>query len=180
MKKKIAITGHTSGIGLALYTDLAQHYEVVGLSRTNGYDLSTEEGFHKILLQIAEVDVFINNAYSYWKQTDLLYALFDSWKSEPKVIINISSNSGDGTKNYKHPYAVHKAALDKACEQLNAIPDAQCRVVNIKPAWVKTPRTEQIKTSEPMLAPNDISKVVCWILQMPQHMHVPSISLVAK
>ena len=37
---KIAITGHTKGIGKALYDNLSQQHEVEGYSRSNGFDIS--------------------------------------------------------------------------------------------------------------------------------------------
>ena len=43
-KNKIAITGHTKGIGKAI-ADLysKKNYEVIGLSRSNGYDMSSDQ-----------------------------------------------------------------------------------------------------------------------------------------
>ena len=51
-KNKIAIIGHTKGIGKAiakLYK--SKNYEVIGLSRSNGYDLITDQ--EKILDEIS-------------------------------------------------------------------------------------------------------------------------------
>ena len=50
-KNKIAIIGHTKGIGRAI-ADLykSKNYEVIGLSRSNGYDLITDQ--EKIMEQI--------------------------------------------------------------------------------------------------------------------------------
>ena len=57
---KIAITGHTKGIGKAIaglyYTD-----EVVGFSRSNGYDISVEESISRIVAESIECDIFVNN-----------------------------------------------------------------------------------------------------------------------
>jgi len=57
---KIAITGHTKGIGLALanyYTDLG--IEVVGFSRTNGYDISKGVDQERIINESQDCDLFI-------------------------------------------------------------------------------------------------------------------------
>ena len=53
-KNKIAIVGHTKGIGKAiakLYE--SKKYEVIGLSRSNGYDLITEQ--EKIMDKIVDM-----------------------------------------------------------------------------------------------------------------------------
>jgi NAD(P)-dependent dehydrogenase (short-subunit alcohol dehydrogenase family) len=58
---KIAITGHTQGIGKALYSHWAmQGHDVVGISRQTGYDLLTDK--NKIIEEVRTADVFVNNA----------------------------------------------------------------------------------------------------------------------
>jgi len=52
MKGKVLLTGYTSGIGKALYDILVKEgYEVVGMSRRNGYDVSKWESWEKIINQ---------------------------------------------------------------------------------------------------------------------------------
>jgi len=87
---KIAITGHTNGIGKALAKQYEQRgHEIVGLSRRNGYNI---RNIPKILDHIIDCDMFINNAQSGYSQTELLYAVYERWyKKEEKLIINISS-----------------------------------------------------------------------------------------
>lgn len=71
--EKVGITGHTSGIGLALKLYLeSQGYTVYGFSRTNGYDISIANDRLRILDQIAECNLFINNAHYEFHQTELL------------------------------------------------------------------------------------------------------------
>jgi short-subunit dehydrogenase len=71
---KIAITGHTSGIGKGMYDHfLNQNHEVFGLSRSNGFDISKNT---KEIVEISEeCDLFINNAYSGDSQLKLLMLL---------------------------------------------------------------------------------------------------------
>ena len=54
---KIAITGHTKGIGLAIYDLLGQEHNVFGYSRTNGYNINNPE---KIFEEAKDFDIFIN------------------------------------------------------------------------------------------------------------------------
>ena len=88
---KIAITGHTSGVGKSLYDKLVGlGHTVFGYSRANGFDLSNKDQVAKLVKKIVyreninytkggfeyeddDVDVFINNAYYNWSQVDLLY-----------------------------------------------------------------------------------------------------------
>ena len=162
----VFITGHTSGLGKAIYdTCHSYDYHTVGLSRTNGFDLGKNlENF----IQRDYWDVFVNNAYCSWAQTDLLYKLFDKNKDRSCTIINIGSVSADGNYDVVNEYAVHKAALDKACMQLQLI-DSECKVVQIKLGRMNTPlvahkEARKLDTSyiaeyivkNVMLAPKDI------------------------
>lgn len=63
---------------------------------------------------LEECDVFINCKHDGFTQVELLYKAAEL----NKRIINIGSNSPDETKRSPHPYAVEKAALDKANHQL--------------------------------------------------------------
>mgnify|MGYP001626557762 CR=1 FL=1 len=46
---KIALTGHTSGIGKALYDILSQEHDVVCFSRSNGYDIKEDDTIERIV-----------------------------------------------------------------------------------------------------------------------------------
>ena len=74
---KIAITGHTKGIGKAIaglyYTD-----EVVGFSRSNGYDISDISSIDSIVNASLNCEVFVNNAYYGTAQVDIFEKLLAS------------------------------------------------------------------------------------------------------
>jgi NAD(P)-dependent dehydrogenase (short-subunit alcohol dehydrogenase family) len=137
IKMKYAITGHTRGIGHGLFKKLSP--DAIGFSKSTGYNILIEESRNKIIQYSKDCDVFINNAYSEDGQLKLLYELFDSWKNEKKIIINIGSETTCGIKKHAHPYAAYKAALDKSSEQLSHL-NLPCKVVNIKFGWVGTNR----------------------------------------
>lgn len=127
----VVITGHTSGLGRELY--LRSKNNAIGLSRSNGYDLTKNlDDF------CVDFDIFFNNAYSGWKQVDLLYKLFEKNKDRKCMIVNIGSVSADGNYDVVNKYAVHKSALDKACTQLQLI-DSECKVIQIKLGRMDTP-----------------------------------------
>ena len=78
---KIAITGHTAGIGQA-FAQILQHrgHNIVGLSKRNGDNI---RNIPKILEKIISCDLFINNAQSGYAQTELLYAVWEAWQDQP-------------------------------------------------------------------------------------------------
>lgn len=57
---KFAITGHTSGLGKFLYDKLGENHTIIGLSRSNGFDITKD--FTDIVEEIQRADCFINNA----------------------------------------------------------------------------------------------------------------------
>jgi hypothetical protein len=176
----MAITGHKGGLGKALFDHFkAKSFVVSGFSRTNGYDISAASCREQLVQNISECDLFINNAHSGWGQVELLYSVFEIWNNKPKHIINIGSNSGDGTKNYVHNYAIQKSALDKATEQLNNIPESRCRVTTIRPGWIQTDRVKAMNLSEPQLSLQEVVSVVEWIVGLPNSMHIPTMSILA-
>ncbi|HMN69827.1 MAG TPA: hypothetical protein PKC28_14885 [Bdellovibrionales bacterium] len=179
-RKRIAMTGHTSGVGQALYDYWrGRGHDVQGFSRSNGYDLSRAETITRVVQESLKCDWFINNAFNEWAQIDLLYALFEKWRDQERWILNIGSNSPDRTKGFPHKYQSVKAALDVACAQLNHIQGARCRVSCLRPGWIRTPRIADLKVNEPMLVTADICATVAWLAALPPHVHVPMLTLQA-
>lgn len=171
---KVAITGHTSGIGRALY-DLYQKqgHEVIGFSRSNGYDISQNNDFMSIVSQAITCDVFFNNAFAEFAQFEFLYTIHPYWVNDlSKTHVVIGSNSADGTKKKPHPYAVQKAAVDKAAEQLNQ--GARYRLINIRPGYVDTPRVKHV--TEPKIALPDLAETIAYIVQN-KSIFIPSITI---
>ena len=136
----IAVTGHTSGLGLAI----ANRYNgpVLGFSRSTGHDILDYNARMRIIDAVSECSIFVNNAYSGFSQVHMLYELYEAWQNLPRLIINISSNSSDGIKQYVHPYAVYKAALDKASQQLSYQP-AAVKICNMRFGYIDTPSVLQ-------------------------------------
>jgi hypothetical protein len=87
---RIAITGHSAGIGQALAKIYQlQGHEIVGLSRSNGFNIRS---IPKLVAQIKDCDMFVNNAQVGFAQTELLFAVYKEWQDiENKKIINIST-----------------------------------------------------------------------------------------
>jgi NAD(P)-dependent dehydrogenase (short-subunit alcohol dehydrogenase family) len=86
---KIAITGHTAGIGQALAKEyMLDEHEVVGLSRREGNNIRNTP---KICDQIEPCDVFVNNAQAGYAQTELLFEMAQRWSGTGKHIVVIST-----------------------------------------------------------------------------------------
>ena len=141
---KIAITGHTAGIGKAFAERLAQRgHTIVGISRRGGENIRRVP--HTASL-IEPCDMFINNAQSQYAQTELLYEVWRRWQGKEKYIWNISTmmteepinSSPDGQDDLiMSAYRNQKIALENASRQLrfkNSLPNISI----IRPGGVST------------------------------------------
>ena len=59
---KIGIIGHTGLLGSALYEEFSKDHEVIGMSRSSGYDL--RKNFQAILEECKTCDLVFNNAHA--------------------------------------------------------------------------------------------------------------------
>lgn len=118
---KIAITGHTAGIGQALAKEyLLDGYEVVGLSRREGNNI---RNIPKICDQIEPCDVFVNNAQAGYAQTELLFEMSQRWQGTKKHIIVVSTMMTQDPVSVlsgldMDHYRVQKIALEEAVCQI--------------------------------------------------------------
>ena len=87
----IALTGHTKGLGAEILKYFSSEGNVIGFSRSNGYDIKSPFDRKKILKESMNSDIFINLVHNYYHQTDLLFEFFQAWENNSKLIINISS-----------------------------------------------------------------------------------------
>lgn len=137
---KVAVTGHTSGIGKGLYENfLNKGYFVRGFSRSNGFDISILKDRLAIIEETKHFDIFINNAYNKNddSQLQMLRDIFKSWQNQNKKIINISSRGS----SQNHEYAISKRFQDIFCEsKLLEYPT----IINIRPGYVDTPMIKHI------------------------------------
>jgi hypothetical protein len=110
---KYAITGHTSGIGKAVFESCKN---IIGFSKSQGHDIQSVQDRKKIIEQIHDCDVFINNAHEGFGQTYMLLDLFHRWKTTNKTIINVGSIIAEDEtilKNFEHllEYQIQKKSL---------------------------------------------------------------------
>jgi len=133
---KIAITGHSEGIGKCFAEILTQHgHEIVGLSRRTGHNIRS---LNKVIGPIVECDWFINNAQVGFAQTELLYKVWHQWHNTNKIIWNISSIMATHSSSSfdMEEYRLQKQTLDQA--HYNLSQRSKCRLVLIRPGKVDT------------------------------------------
>ena len=171
---KIAITGHTKGIGRAI-SDLFYTDEVVGFSRSNGYDISEMSTISKIVDESLECDIFINNAYHDFAQCELLESIFSHWKNDPsKTIVNIISRARYGSGKAKF-YGQTKMELYTKAKSM-MFSDKRCRIININPGYVRTDMVAHV-TNTNMLTPEQLANMIKWCLDQPQGIEVGELSV---
>ena len=119
MDKKIIITGHTSGVGKAIYDKFKEIScrEIVGMSRSNGYDI--DKDFDKIVAEAEGCELFINNAYRDWQQTKLVNAL----KDKVDMMVVMGSVSRFYPELIPTQYVHDKQALAEACRLISLNPN---------------------------------------------------------
>jgi len=118
---KIAITGHTAGIGQAMAKQYQnQGHEIVGISRRGGHNIRV---IPKICDLIEPCDVFVNNAQAGFAQTELLFEMSKRWTQSRKHIIVISTMMTQDPVSVlpgiaMTEYRVQKVTLEHAVQQL--------------------------------------------------------------
>jgi len=143
---KIAITGHKKGIGKAFAEQLsARGHQIVGISRSDGENIR-RTGHTASLIE--PCDLFINNAISFYAQTELLFEVWHRWQSHKEVhyIWNISTKLCEQSKDLKMngltiresmQYRNQKMALELAHKQLNA-QASNIKMTLVRPGGVRT------------------------------------------
>ena len=147
---KIAITGHTAGIGASFARRLSSHgHEIVGISKRDGHNIRV---IPKTVAMIEPCDLWINNAQSGYAQTELLYKVWEAWKGIPgksiwviSTILTKDAGIADipgMTEISVGEYKNQKRALEDAFYQLKSRPGGP-QMILIRPGAVAT-QSEQI------------------------------------
>jgi len=137
---KIAVTGHTAGIGKALSECYSQQgHQIFGFSKREGWNI---RNIPKISAAIDPCDMWVNNAQEGFAQTELLFEMARRWQGTGKHIVVISTmmtqqpiSSIPGLD--MHLYRVQKIALEEAVRQIRH-QNLQIRLTLVRPGNIAT------------------------------------------
>ena len=152
---KFALTGHTSGIGHRLFEILGE--DVIGFSKSGGFDVNNPHHRKKIIELSKDCDVFVNNACPLgFGQTALFLELINEWKDDStKAIINVGSNISnqdiilDRNRFFNLHYQAQKISLKEMSMRLQGV--VRCKILYKTFGYVGT---EKIKSLLSLRFPN--------------------------
>ena len=166
-KNKIAILGHTKGIGKAI-ADLyrKKDYTVVGLSSSNGYDLHCSQV--EIMEQLDDCQLIVLNAYAGRGQMNLLKRIYGKFVFEDKKVVAITSTSGTSIgedEEFLDPeyveYCKNKKTLIEYIEQLQQeLLNKPLSVYDVCPDVVDTDMTKGLWEDLPKLKAEEVAEAV--------------------
>ena len=171
---KILITGHTYGLGKAVWNDLTLDYELVGISRSTGYDLTDHNTVLKVIDMSIEFDHVLNICKVDPAQTDILLGVHRYWDENNKggKIISIGGLTESFSWNMIRMAPIHQTAyigskhnLAKAHFDLAAIHPyrQQPQSVLIRPLNIGSKGQE--RSSEPFLLESEVVEIVRFSLE---------------
>ena len=161
---KVAITGHTKGIGKAIAELYPDH---IGFSRSTGFDITNPMQRSIIYGEASECDVFINNAWQDDCQTLMFTDMFELWsQDESKTIVNINSRAKymTGTDNF-----YYNSKIELADESNKHMLGRKCRIININPGYVMTDFAKDIIDEQyaPYMTAEQVAEYVKWAIDQP-------------
>ena len=170
-KNKIAIIGHTRGIGKAiadLYTN--KKYNVVGLSRSNGFDLVHDQ--EKILEKIEDCGLVVLNAHSLRGQLTLLKRIYGQHSFDKMQVAVITSTSGLDDEPDLHQFKlwdkfeysqyceIKKELIEYISELQEELLNKPLSVYDICPDVVDTDMTKGLWDNLPKLTAQEVADSV--------------------
>lgn len=152
---KYAITGHTYGIGEALFKKLSPN--AIGFSKTSGYDITQKSVRRQIIRESYDCDVFINNAPADFGQSQLCLELWNEWKDLPKVIINVGSRIAEDNivLGNEHAHLLEYSMQKRTLKQLSIDLAKIETQVTVKYKWFAYVGTPKILAKYPHFTEND-------------------------
>lgn len=170
-KNKIAIVGHTRGIGKAI-ADLYKQkgFEVLGLSRSNGFDIIHDQ--EKIIESIEGCALVVLNAHADRGQLKLLKRIYGLYAFDKMKVAVITSTSGlDEEPDYSQfqiwdkfkyvQYCEIKKELIEYIEQLQQeLISKKLSVYDICPDLVDTDMIKGLWQDLPKLTAHEVADAV--------------------
>jgi len=170
-KNKIAIIGHTRGIGKAI-ADLYKNkkYDVIGMSRSNGFDLVHDQ--EKILEKIEECGLVVLNAHSLRGQLTLLKRIYGRHSFDKMKVAVITSTSGLDDEpdlgqfkiwdkfEYSQYCEIKKELIEYISELQEELLSKPLSVYDVCPDVVDTDMTKGLWNNLPKLTAQEVADAV--------------------
>ena len=175
---KIAVTGHKSGIGKAIYTLLGQTHTLIGFD-LDTVNIENPDDRKSIIDQSIDCDIFINNAYANSTQLNLFDELLEEWKyDDSKYIINVGStmkykfNRGSQTEDevlFPPKYINTKKELHKKTLINHLTSEIKCKLSIIQPGFTRTQFSADMPIGDKQMEPIDVALQVKYIIESNLH-----------
>ena len=166
-KNKIAVIGHTKGIGKAIANLYSRkNYEVIGLSRSNGYDIIQDQD--KIMDKIEDCPLVVVNAHAGRGQLTLLKRIYGRHIFNKMKVAVITSTSGTVQgKDYDIDQKEYIEYCDLKKELIQYISDLQEELVirplsvyDVCPDVVDTDMIKNLWKDLPKLKADEVAEAV--------------------
>ena len=166
----ILITGHTSPIGSVLYKHLINDHNVIGISRSTGYDLNCD--IEKITELSLDYDCIINLANVGTTQTKLLYSINKHWRENKKYGKIISFGSLITEVNFKlieninadYDMIASKLLLEKCHKEISSVQPFGPQPYSVLLRFANYGKKENFRSTEPYTKPDQLIQLIDEIL----------------
>tara|TARA_Y100000114_G_scaffold101330_1_gene94499 strand:- start:3868 stop:4446 length:579 start_codon:yes stop_codon:yes gene_type:complete len=166
-KPRIFITGHTRGIGKAVF-DLykSKNYLCYGVSKSTGLDI--DKDCDVIVKQMANFKYIVLNAYAKDSQLKMLKEIIRNYQHDEKHVAVITSTSGTSAgmdRSFKEQeynwYCKNKKELIEFIEKSQQdLYDKPIQIYDICPDTVKTDMSEGLWEEYPKLLAEEVAECV--------------------
>ena len=171
VKNKIAVVGHSRGIGKAI-CDLynKKKYHVVGMSKSNGFDIVHDQD--KILDNIQDCGLVVLNAHSDRGQLNLLKKIYGRHSFDKMKVAVITSTSGIEIEpdynqfqvwdkfQYVQYCEIKKELIEYISELQDELLSRPLSVYDVCPDVVDTDMTKGLWENLPKLKADEVAEAV--------------------
>jgi len=166
-KPRIFITGHTRGIGKAIFDMYkGKNFLCHGVSKSTGMDI--DKDCDSIVQQMANFQYIVLNAYEKDSQLRMLQMIVERYQDQPKKIAVITSTSGtpagmdSSLKQQEYNwYCKNKKALIEYIEKIQQdLYEKPIQIFDVCPDTVKTDMSEGLWEEYPKLQAQEVAECV--------------------
>ena len=165
--RRVLITGHTRGIGRAIYDRLkTQGYDCVGFSQSTGHNIIACE--EMIVKEIENFNYVVLNAYAQHSQEIMLKKIVERYADKDLNVAVITSTSGTPAgadddmqdEEYTEYKQLKKDLITYISEIQQELIDKKLNVYDVCPDTVYTDMTVGLWEEYPKLQPEDVAECV--------------------